>query len=108
MVRLRVAGSRRQRMKGLLGQATHEALLIPNCRSIHTLGMRFAIKAAFLDSEFRVVEVVLLRPNRVALPRLGARHVIECPEPMDIREGETLKLYLGPAAPCGAKPAPIV
>jgi uncharacterized protein len=34
-----------------------EGLLIPNCRSVHTWGMRFRLDLRFLDPEGRVVEV---------------------------------------------------
>jgi len=77
---IRVAWTRRERLRGLRGLeglGPGEALLIPNCRSVHTFGMRFPIRVVFLDAEFRVVEVVRLRPNRLARPRLKARHVLE-------------------------------
>jgi uncharacterized membrane protein (UPF0127 family) len=42
------------------------ALLIPRCRSVHTIGMRFAIDVVFLDAEGRVLRLVPgLRPGRV-------------------------------------------
>jgi uncharacterized membrane protein (UPF0127 family) len=40
------------------------ALLIPNCRSVHTFGMRFAIDIAFLDARGRP-----LRAERGVPPR---------------------------------------
>jgi uncharacterized membrane protein (UPF0127 family) len=46
------------RIKGLLGRRAldaNEALIIPRCRSIHTVGMRFPIDAVFVDRDFRVV-----------------------------------------------------
>ena len=46
-------GATAERMRGLLGRsglAPDEALLLPDCRSVHTVGMRFAIRVAFLDA----------------------------------------------------------
>lgn len=46
------------RTKGLLGKkslAENEALIIKPCNSIHTLFMRFAIDAVFLDRQNKVV-----------------------------------------------------
>jgi uncharacterized membrane protein (UPF0127 family) len=32
-------------------------LLIPNCRSVHTFGMRFRLDLVFLDAERRIIRV---------------------------------------------------
>lgn len=75
-----VASSRRERRRGLLGQAGLPAgrgLLLPRCRSVHTFGMRFPIEAVLLDAGYRVVDVVHLPPGRFLLPRRGVRHVLE-------------------------------
>jgi len=47
-----VAGSFRVRLTGLAGLAglpPGRALLLPGCRSLHTVGMRFAIDVAFVS-----------------------------------------------------------
>jgi uncharacterized membrane protein (UPF0127 family) len=55
------------------------ALLIPDCRSVHTLGMRFRIDVAFLDAAGGAVRVERsVRPGRVLVCR-GAFAVIEAP-----------------------------
>jgi uncharacterized protein len=42
------------------------ALLIPDCRSVHTFGMRFAIDVAFLDERGRPLRVErAVRPRRI-------------------------------------------
>lgn len=55
------------RMRGLLGRRSlppGEGLLIVSCGSIHTVGMRFAIDALFLDRLWRVCRVCRnLRPG---------------------------------------------
>lgn len=74
-----VARNAAQRGRGLLGRDGLEgALLLPHCRSVHTLGMRFAIDVAFLGPEGDVVDVVApMRPWRLGRPRLRARQVLE-------------------------------
>ena len=58
-----------QRARGLIGRkslAADEGLLIPHCNCIHTLFMRFAIDATFLDRHGRIVKVVRnIRPGRL-------------------------------------------
>jgi hypothetical protein len=54
--------------------------------------MRFPIKVAFLGRDSRVVSVRDLPPRRIALPRLRARHMLECPTATDVRVGDRLIL----------------
>jgi len=64
--------------RGLLGKKSYEgAMLLRGTRSVHTIGMRFAIDVAFLGDDLRVVAVVTMRPQRIALPRRGGRSVLE-------------------------------
>jgi len=57
---LLVAGDRRARRRGLARldelPAGH-ALLIERCRSVHTLGMRFALDLLWLDGDGRLVRM---------------------------------------------------
>jgi len=77
-VPLEVARSARARRRGLLGRDGIEgALLLSPARSVHTLGMRFAIDVAYLDRKLRVMAVRTMRPGRIGLPRPRARHVLE-------------------------------
>ncbi|MDP9330003.1 MAG: DUF192 domain-containing protein [Actinomycetota bacterium] len=79
--RVDVPESHRERARGLLGRDGLEpdgALLLERCRSVHTFGMRFAIDVAILDRSYRVIAVRRARPMRVVLPRMRARHVLEC------------------------------
>jgi uncharacterized protein len=71
------------RLRGLLGRqdlAPGSGLLIHPCQGIHTVGMRFAIDALFLDRRDRVARVEhSLPPGRfVPFVRRAAR-VIELP-----------------------------
>lgn len=75
---LEVAGSARRRARGLLGRdALEGALWLPRTRSVHTLGMRFAIDVAYCDAEGRVLAIVTMRTWRLGRPRLRARSVVE-------------------------------
>ena len=77
---LEVAESLYERSRGLLGRTGYEgAMLFPHTRSVHTLGMRFALDVAFLDRDLVVLDVVCLPPMRAALPRRRARYVLEAP-----------------------------
>jgi uncharacterized membrane protein (UPF0127 family) len=55
------------------------ALLIPDCRSVHTFGMRFEIDVAFLDDRGRVVRTERAVPPRRVLVERGAFAVLEAP-----------------------------
>jgi uncharacterized protein len=79
-IHVRVAESWRERRTGLLrltGLPPNEGLLLAGCRSIHTIGMRFAIDAVLLDRRFRVLAIVPMPPGRLLLPRPGVRHILE-------------------------------
>lgn len=64
-----IAESLPARLRGLIGRTGLPpgcGLLIPRCNAIHTLFMRFAIDATFLDRHGRVVKVVRnIRPGRL-------------------------------------------
>ncbi|HKG40275.1 MAG TPA: DUF192 domain-containing protein [Conexibacter sp.] len=74
------------RLLGLAGLRTlpaHAGLLLPGTRSVHTLGMRFALDLVWLDREGRVVRVDHnVRPWRVRGCR-GARSVVELRSTLD-------------------------
>jgi len=53
------------------------ALLIPDCRSVHTFAMRFAIDVAFLDEAGRVLRVERSVPARRVLTCRNAFAVLE-------------------------------
>jgi len=63
------AASLPSRLRGLLGRDSlgpDAALLIERCGAIHTIGMRFAIDAVFLDRAWRVLRIEKnIRPGRL-------------------------------------------
>lgn len=75
---LEVASSRGERRRGLLGRDGIEgALLIERARSVHTIGMRFPIDVAHLDADGVVLRTRTMACNRIGLPVLGSRSVVE-------------------------------
>jgi uncharacterized membrane protein (UPF0127 family) len=72
---------RRDKSRGLLGRDGIEgALVLRNCRWVHTLGMRFALDVAYLDESGIVVKTVHMRRHRVGAPVWRARTVVEAQE----------------------------
>jgi uncharacterized protein len=75
---LDVADSFASRFKGLLGRdGLDGALLIKPAKSVHTLGMRFAIDVAYCAKDLVVLDTVTMRPHRFGRPRPKAHCVIE-------------------------------
>lgn len=56
-------------------------LLIPRCRSIHTLGMRFPLDVLFLDGEGRVIDLRRAVPPGRFVRSSGAMAALELPSP---------------------------
>lgn len=83
---VRVAADPLARLLGLAGLRAlppATALLLPRTRSIHTLGMRFALDLLWLDDEGRVVRIDRgVRPWRVRGCR-AASQVVELPARAD-------------------------
>jgi len=72
------ASTRAERRKGLLGRdGLDGAYVITPCRWVHTIGMRFAIDVAFLDSEGLVIRTVQMPRHRLGMPVVRARSVVE-------------------------------
>ncbi|MEY2569753.1 MAG: uncharacterized protein QOE63_103 [Acidimicrobiaceae bacterium] len=75
---LEVADSAHARGKGLLGRDDFEgAILLQPAKSVHTLGMRFAIDVAFLDKDMVVLRTVTMHKWRLGRPVPKAAAVIE-------------------------------
>ena len=72
------ATSRGSRARGLLGRdGIDGAMVLAPCRSVHTLGMRFALDVAYLDEQGVVIKLARMNRNRIGLPVWKARSVIE-------------------------------
>ncbi len=77
---LLVAGDRRARRHGLArldSLPAGHALLLERCRSVHTIGMRFALDLLWLDAGGEVLRVDRAVGPRRLRTRLGARAVVE-------------------------------
>ena len=78
MASLELAGSRAERRRGLLGRGALEgAILLKPARRVHTVGMRFAIDVARLDSEMRVLHTTTMDRNRIGRHVRGSCSILE-------------------------------
>lgn len=85
------------RARGLLGRDGYDgAMVLPGTRSVHTVGMRFAIDVAFCDRDLLVLDVARVPPLRMTRPRRGCRTVIEAEagafDRWGLRPGDRLEL----------------
>ena len=104
-----VADTRAQRRRGMLGQKHPEfALVLPNCRWVHTIGMRCALDVAYLDDEARVMKVQQLNPMRLPMPVLAAHSVVEARagsfERWGVRVGDVVEVRRVNDAPSTSRP----
>ncbi len=75
---LEIPQSRRRRSRGLLGrEGLDGAMLIDPARSVHTIGMRFALDVAVLDGDGVVLKTMAMKRHRVSMPVRGGRSVLE-------------------------------
>ena len=75
---LEVTESRDERMVGLLNRdGIDGAILIQPARSVHSVGMAFAIDVAFCTKDLEVLRTICLKPGRMTRPCLGGGVVIE-------------------------------
>jgi uncharacterized membrane protein (UPF0127 family) len=95
---LLVAGDRRSRRRGLArldALPAGHALLFERCRSVHTLGMRFALDLLWLDGDGTLVRLdQAVEPRRVRTC-LRARAIIEAAA----GDGERFAAALGAQRP---------
>jgi uncharacterized membrane protein (UPF0127 family) len=92
-----VARTRREKGRGLLGRTELDgAFVIPHCRWVHTLGMRFTIDVAYLDGDGVVLKMVRIPRHRIGAPVWRARTVVEAAagafERWGLRLGDTVEL----------------
>ena len=92
-IRLAIAATPRSRLVGLMGLGVvdrSDALLLPRCRSVHTVGMRFAVDLIWLDGAGRVVHSEpAVRAGRLRACR-RARAVVEAPAGAGVRVAAAL------------------
>ena len=88
------------RAKGLLGHRAlepGEGLILPRCRSIHTIGMQFPIDVIFVDQSWKVIALrSALGPWRIVGPVWRGWGVVElasgCLDRAHLRPGNQLGL----------------
>jgi uncharacterized membrane protein (UPF0127 family) len=96
----RVADSFVLRARGLLGRPAPvlgDGLLITPCRSIHTIGMNYAIDVLFLTKDGVIAKIIpALKPWRAAWGPRGATDVLElvagAADVLDLRKGMSLDI----------------
>lgn len=104
-----VADTFATRCRGLLGRdGIDGALLLRPARSVHTLGMRFAIDVAHCDGDLRVLHISRMRPHRVGRPFRRAYVIIEAEagafERWGLQVGDELAIEGEEAGPPGPGP----
>lgn len=79
MLHIRLARHFWERCRGLIGRPLwpDEALLIPHCRQVHTIGLRFPLDVVFVNSAGVIVAVFLnVKPWRLTA-RVAAAACLE-------------------------------
>ena len=78
IVACEVANGWRARSRGLLGRDSVDgAMWLEPVKSVHSIGMRFAIDVAFVDRNGAVLRCLTMRPWRITRVHLRSRSVIE-------------------------------
>ncbi len=98
LAKVRIMRGFRERGFGLMGrkrvpEAWGQALLFPDTRSLHTVGMLFKLDIAFLDRGGQVLKMLKdVPPGRAVVGPQGTRHALEAPAgTLDmLREGDRL------------------
>lgn len=91
------ADTARERGRGLLGRdGIDGAIVLPQTRWVHSIGMRFDIDVAYLGHDGRVVKVAQLRRNRLPAPVRRAATVVEAEagsfERWGLRAGDVIEV----------------
>ena len=86
-VALWTARTRRERNIGLLGTDSIDgALWVTRCNWVHCFRMRHTIDVVYVGRGGKVLAVTTMPPNRMGMPRLFARAVVE------MRQGDASRL----------------
>lgn len=73
-----VANTPRARRRGLIGQrSVTTAMVLEDCRWIHTIGVKCALDVAYLNADGAVIKMQRIAPMRIPLPVKDSRLVIE-------------------------------
>lgn len=72
-----IADSFWKRLKGLRGTTKGTQLVIPNCRAIHTFGMKHSLQIQCLDLQGNVIQEQRIPPRRILFGPPGTHTIIE-------------------------------
>ena len=97
-IRIKVAAGFWQRFRGLMWARTlpdDQALLIENCRCVHTFFMRFALDVIYLNQNMQIVKMhTHVPPWRMRWGSADAQHTLEMAaggvDRFHLRIGDTL------------------
>lgn len=64
--RIQVATTRSERRRGLSGREHYLGAFALAAKSVHTVGMKFTMSAAFCAQDGEVLKILTLPPNRVS------------------------------------------
>ena len=88
-----------KRIKGLLGTSKLDegsALLIPDCRQVHTFFMNYPIDVIFLDSKNKILKIQTLKPWKISSWLYKSQKVIEVPagftKKVNLKKGDKLEV----------------
>ena len=98
MLLIRTADRFPSRLRGLIGRrslAPGEALLIPRCGSVHTVGMRFAIDVAFIRGDTVIALRERVPPCRVVRASGVAGRATSA---LELSAGEARRLGIRPGS----------
>ena len=96
-----IAATPFSRLRGLLGKAnlaSGSGLILKPCNSIHTLFMRFAIDAAFVDRQNRIIKIYSqLKPWRLSAIFFNSALCLELPagtlSATQTEEGDQIQIF---------------
>ena len=75
---LNIAETAASRRRGLICQTEiYTPLFIDSCKWIHTFGVKRPLDVAYLDAKMQVIKIQKIKPLRLAMPVLKAKHVLE-------------------------------
>ena len=77
---IEVANSFFKRLRGLMFKENYgknKGMLFLKTRQVHSFFMKFDIYVVYLDKDFKVLDLELLRPGKIGRKISGTKHILE-------------------------------